>query len=81
MLRTEIVRHKDLPEDLKENYPDEYDYFLLVYHNNELIFHAWDGMEPEDVRFYRDLKWVPEIIEKAYKLGLKDGSKLDYLEN
>ena len=45
MLRTEIVRHKDLPDDLKENYPDEYDYFLLVYHKDKLIFHAWDGME------------------------------------
>jgi hypothetical protein len=38
-------------------------------------------MEPEDVMFYRDLDWVPEIIEKAYKLGLRDGHNLNYLED
>jgi len=33
-----------------------------------------------DVGFCRDLSWVPEIIDEAYKLGLEDGNSLDYID-
>jgi len=32
-------------------------------------------MEPEDVSFGRDLSWIIEELNNAYKQGYKDGSK------
>ena len=81
MLKTKILHYDNLPEDIKKRYPyGNYDCFLLVYHKDKLISVQCDGMEPEDTIFYRDLSWIPELIEEAYKLGLKDGNSLDYLE-
>ena len=48
---------------------------LVVLHNGEEIRRHSDGMEPEDVMFYRDLSWVGDAILEAYELGKKD-SKL-----
>ena len=82
MLKVKLVNYDELPEDIKKDYSRhcEYSCFLLIYYRNKLLFTECDAMEPEDAGFYRDLNWIPEIIEKAYKLGLKDGNSLDYLE-
>lgn len=46
----------------------------VVYRGTEI---AWglDCGEPEDNRFGKDYAWIRPAIEKAYKLGLKDGNK------
>jgi len=31
-----------------------------------------DAMEPEDVRFHRDLSWVEGAILRAYRQGMED---------
>jgi len=77
MIEVKILKYDDLPEELKEEYKHfTYHYFLMVYHNGELIFKESDYMEPEDAIFYRDLSWIPDIIKKAYKLGVKDGATM-----
>lgn len=49
--------------------------FLIVRHNKEIIISQSDGGEPEDQTFSRDWSWVKGAIEKAYNLGVQDGSK------
>ncbi len=82
MLKVKLVNYDELPEDIKKDYSRhcEDSCFLLIYYRNKLLFVESDAMEPEDARFCRDLSWIPEQIEKAYKLGLKDGNSLDYIE-
>ena len=46
---------------------------MVVVHKGSIMDVQRDGYEPEDVRFYRSLSWIPSMIEQAYKLGLKDG--------
>ncbi len=81
MIKAIVAAYHELPEDLQKEYVHSHcDYFILVYHRGELVFHACDNMEPEDATFCRDLSWISDVVEKAYKLGLKDGNSLDYLE-
>lgn len=80
MFKIRILPYRELPDEVKKHtYGDSYGSYILIYHNDKLIFCKHDVMEPEDVKFSRDLSWVPEIIEKVYKLGLKDGNSLEYL--
>lgn len=48
---------------------------LVVLHDGKVIFDASDGFEPEDAKFDRDLWWITDIIQTAYKKGLEDGLK------
>lgn len=74
MLKVEMLNSSNLTEEEKEEiYCDEYDTILKVTHNNKVIALESDGMEPEDVKFYRDLSWVPDLLEECYKLGRIDG--------
>ena len=80
MFKVKILPYSELPDDVKSQLSgDLYGEYILIYHKDKLIFWEWDHIEPEDVRFCRDLSWVPEMIEKAYKLGLEDGNSLEYL--
>ena len=47
-------------------------YVMKVIHNGKVIEEQYDGGEPEDSSFVRDWNWVPDMIEKAYKLGFED---------
>ena len=82
MFKVHILPYRELPDDVKSqlSYGDSYGEYILIYHKDRLIFWRSNEIEPEDIKFSRDLSWVPEMIEKAYKLGLKDGNSLDYLE-
>lgn len=61
--------YDELSEEEQAEFPyGEDDTYLRV--NGKLYS---DGYEPEDVRFYRDLAWVPTEIEKAFKAGYKAG--------
>jgi hypothetical protein len=48
--------------------------YLRVTHNGETLFLENDAMEPEDIRFTRDLSWVRDAILKAYELGRVDAT-------
>ncbi len=48
---------------------------LTIKHNGRTLCEFRDGFEPEDGYFYRDLAWVPDELENAYKLGIDYGKK------
>ena len=78
--KTEVLVFEDLTKQEQEEYSHaEYDSFLKVSHNGKVILFKRDGMEPEDVKFYRDLGWVPDIIEQAYQLGKEDSERPNQL--
>ena len=77
MLNYKVVWHDDVPEEFrwccdggkKENCWANYRSAIIEYENNivkRLV--AWDGGEPEDQIFTRDLKW---IVEELNRLGEK----------
>jgi len=33
-----------------------------------------DAMEPEDVKFHRDLSWIADALMEAYEVGRRDGA-------
>lgn len=68
---------KKLKTEVKPN--DDYmGSTLFVTYNNEVIFEMDDScIEPEDVKFVRDLSYLVTMIEEAYELGLKEGEKND----
>lgn len=54
---------ENIPRSLKENS------LLVVEHDGKVIFYQFDGGEPEDQTFGRDLSWITTIINRAYKIG------------
>jgi len=54
---------------------EDWDTYLVVRHNGEIIAIETDLYQPEDKYFYRDFCWISTLINKAYSLGLKDGVK------
>ena len=55
----------------------EYAGYLLIYDGMDLIRVESDDIQPEDVSFTRDLNWVKDAIEGAYKKGIRDGKKIE----
>ena len=73
-MKVTIVRYDDLPEDEKDNQPNngcgkEYACYLKVEIPGEAPVYYSDAMEPEDARFYRDLSWVKDALLAAYQAG------------
>lgn len=74
LLIVEIISFEELPSG-EENFVSnngcgkEYANYLIVRYNGKIIRLESNAMEPEDVSFYRDLKWVKDAIEEAYELG------------
>lgn len=69
--------YKDIPELWKSNVSDnghgkEYADYLVVKHNGVTIAVYSDAMEPEDVYFSRDMKWIKPALISAYELGKKE---------
>lgn len=74
--RDDIDEFPELAKEYKASLENYYTFgVLVVLHNGEVIFNAGDGFEPEDATFERDLWWITNIIQKAYKLGFEDGAK------
>lgn len=77
MINVKFQYKTELPEEYKESLSengcgsDEAKY-LVVRHNEKIIFVESDAMEPEDARFSRDLNWIKGIIELVYKIGYQD---------
>ena len=74
MLRIIMQGFNDLTKEEQNNASNngagkEYASYLRVTHEGKTILLESDAMEPEDVMFCRDLRWIPGIIQKAYELG------------
>lgn len=79
MLKITIESFKNLSDEEKENvsnngYGKEYASYIRVTYQSAQIALESDAMEPEDATFYRDLSWIPELLEKCYDLGKKEVS-------
>jgi len=73
----ESISYEDLTDEEKLEAPNngcgkEDASYIRVTHKNELIALESDAMEQEDTRFYRDLKWIAPLIEKAYFMGKEE---------
>ena len=83
-MRFDIVSYEELPQSLKNtHYSSKFNFFknssfLLVYAEDEIIFHISDKMGAEDVAFKRNLNWIPEILQKVFKAGLSKGAEGGY---
>ena len=80
MLEVKVCRYEDVPEDYKENVPDngagkEYATYLIVKFDGKVVRVESDAMEPEDCTFGRDLSWIPDAIQDAYVAGVEDGKE------
>jgi len=78
MLEVMRLFYDDLTEEEKEDQPNnghgkENASYLKIIHNGEVIALESDAMEPEDVRFTRDLGWIKKLLEKVYNLGEQNG--------
>lgn len=62
---------------VKEQYDIKFDYernALVRFEDGEPVtILALDGGEPEDNSFFRDWRWVPVALERAYNEGYKRG--------
>jgi hypothetical protein len=77
MFEVKIMDWDDLPEEIRQDWSsdDEGEQYMLIFRNDELTHVFRDRLECEDVRYCRDLEYVPRIIKWAYKCGLEDGRK------
>ena len=77
-MNVEIVYYDDLPEDEKDNQPNngcgkEGARYLKVEIPGKAPVYYSDAMEPEDVRFTRDLSWIKDALLAAYQAGKEAG--------
>jgi hypothetical protein len=80
-MKVEILNYTDLTPAETDSMSNngsgkEYASYLKVTHDGQTILLENDAMEPEDARFDRGLKWIKDIIEKAYNIGLSDNVSL-----
>ncbi len=78
MLNVKEACYDELPDEFKKTVSNngsgaEWAGYLIVSYNDKVIKVFSDAMEPEDAKFCRDLKWIKELIEEAYKIGLSEG--------
>jgi hypothetical protein len=71
----EVLRHSQLSAEEQREYRCEEDHYLRVSHNGVVEIFESDGLEPEDVSFFRDLAWIPDALGKCYAFGLADSAK------
>jgi hypothetical protein len=77
VFKVEIQSFDQLTDAEKDEWggSDDYSNYLRVTHDDKTVLLTRDSMEPEDVRFTRDLAWVPLAIKQAYDLGKADAAK------
>lgn len=76
-----LSRPNKLPNNVKEYLiakdiyfgEDSEDSVLVVESKGSILFCITDGAQLEEASFHSNLAWIPDIIEKAYKLGKEDG--------
>lgn len=82
MLKISVGDFDSLSEDEKgaasnKGSGKEYASYLRVELNGVTIALKSDAMEPEDARFYRDLRWIPQLLRQCYEIG-QDSCPLYY---
>jgi hypothetical protein len=75
-MKVEMCRLEDLTKEEQEWQPEngpgkEYSHYLVITWDNGERQVESDGMCPEDSIFPRDLSWIKDTIERAYKEGQK----------
>ena len=81
MIRVKIQSFDDLTQEEQGEVSNngsgkEFAGYLRIIHNGETIRLESDAMEPEDAKFFRDLKWIKAALLTAYSLGCQDGPAL-----
>ncbi|MDH5161483.1 hypothetical protein [Heyndrickxia oleronia] len=81
MLKVNLVSFDDLTEEEQQLQPNngwgkEYANYIRITDGAETVMILSDAFEPEDGTFTRDLCYVVDAINEAYKIGLRDGKKL-----
>jgi hypothetical protein len=81
MLKVKRVYFEDLTEEEQMVQPNngagkEYANYIKITDGSETVMILSDAVEPEDATFSRDFIDVTTAIEKAYKIGLRDGKKI-----
>ena len=81
ILKVNLVSYEDLTDEEKKFQPNngcgkEWANYIKVSDGADTVMILSDAAEPEDATFTRDFKGVVEAIERAYKIGLRDGKKL-----
>lgn len=69
-----ILEYKDLTNFEKQSAPGngcgkEAAGYLQIKLAGEILATKSDAMEPEDATFCRDLAWIKDELERAYRLG------------
>ncbi len=77
----EICSFDKVPEEYKESVSNngagkEWASYLIVRYKGKVVQCESSAMEPEDVSFYRDLKWVKTALLEAYATGFEDGRNI-----
>ena len=77
MLYVESVEFDDLTDEQQEDQPDngigkEDASYIKIAHDSVVVAIYSDAMEPEDCRFFKDLKWIKSAIIDAYERGKAD---------
>ena len=77
-----VAMYEDLPEDVREYQPNngcgrEWASYLIIEWSDGSIQIESDAMEPEDVKFYRDLSWIKSTIERLQKEASEAIAKKD----
>ena len=78
MIKIKTVDYEELPEEIKKlHLPNngrgkEMAAYLLIYHDDKLMYCFSDAMEPEDAIFTRDLSWIKDVILDVYNVGISD---------
>ncbi|UAT29541.1 hypothetical protein K7T73_13125 [Bacillus badius] len=82
MLHVNLVSFEDLTDEEKEIQPNngwgkECANYIKITDRTETVMILSDSFEPEDGTFTRDLCYVVDAIKEAYKIGLRDGRKIN----
>lgn len=82
MLKVKSLSFEDLSEEEQKSQPDngsgrEYATYIKITDGVETVMILSDSAEPEDATYGRDFSDVIGAIEEAYKIGLRDGKRLD----
>lgn len=81
MLKVELTDFEGLTDEEKEEQPDngvgkENANYIKITDQGKTIMILSDAAEPEDATYRRDFRNVIDAIEKAYKIGIRDGKLL-----
>lgn len=82
MLKVDIVNFDDLTDEEKKFQPNngcgkEYANYIKITDGSETVMILSDAVEPEDATFRRDFSNVVSAILMAYKIGIRDGKRLN----